>query len=116
MNDTTEDIGHLAERLNRLFEEVRSPTGKPYSLRQVVDGVNAQAGQRVLSVQHLCQLRHGQRRKPNYLIIFALAHWFGVDPDYFSRCDDGQLNLARTAMENCSAAAGPTSKRSRLSQ
>lgn len=96
MNDATEDIGPLAERLNQLFEEVRSPTGKRYSLRQVADGVNAQAGQRILSVQHLCQLRHGQRRKPNYLIIFALAHWFGVNPDHFSCYDDGQPGCSRT--------------------
>lgn len=73
--------GIIAERLNRLFATV-TPLGKPYTLREVADGINAQEGKKVMSVQYLAQLRNGDRRSPSVGILQAIASWFGVSVSY----------------------------------
>jgi transcriptional regulator with XRE-family HTH domain len=79
-----EDVGYLAERLRWLFDEVRRPDGRPYSLRDVAAGVNAVAGQELMSFQYLALLCSGKRRNPSFMMVAALARWFGVDTGYFS--------------------------------
>jgi transcriptional regulator with XRE-family HTH domain len=78
-----QDRGVIAQRLERLFETVR-PLGRPYTLREVVDGVNAAAGENLLSFQYLSQLRKGDRTRPSYAVLDGIAKWFGVPVTYFS--------------------------------
>jgi len=75
--------GIIADRLDRLFEAVR-PLGRPYTLREVAEGINEQAGRTLLSVQYLSQLRNGDRSKPSYDVLTAICKWFGVPVTYFS--------------------------------
>ena len=77
------DKGIIAGRLDALFESVR-PLGRAYTLREVVDGINQQAGHSLLSVQYLSQLRNGDRSKPSYDVLTAISTWFGVQVTYFS--------------------------------
>jgi transcriptional regulator with XRE-family HTH domain len=98
------DKGVIAHRLDRLFETCQ-PNGRPYTLRDVVDGVNKAAGHNLLSVQYLSQLRNGDRTEPSYSRLDAIAKWFGVPVTYFSddqtfqHADDElrTLNLMRDA-------------------
>lgn len=73
----------IAERLNHLFATLK-PDGRPYTMREVADGINEQAGHQVISVQYLSQLRLGQRSVPSYEKLAAIAKFFGVDARYFS--------------------------------
>lgn len=75
--------GVIASRLDRLFESVQ-PLGRPYTLREVVEGINQQAGKNLLSIQYLSQLRNGDRAKPSYDLLTAICKWFGVPVTYFS--------------------------------
>lgn len=86
--------GIVAERLDILFT-VRALEGRPCSLHDVVDGINAQAGRPVISVQYLSQLRRGDRRSPSLEKLQFIADWFGVDVGYF--IDPGRTG--RTAEE-----------------
>lgn len=79
-----EDRGYLADRLEELFDQVRTPTGSRYKLKEVMTGVNSLAGRNLISVQYLSQLHLGQRRNPSFIVLDAIAAWFGVPTDYFS--------------------------------
>lgn len=81
------DKGIIAERLDRLFATM-TPEGRPYSLREVADGINAQAGRTVVSFQYLSLLRSGAKRKPSHEKLKAIADWFGVGSAYF---DDDEV-------------------------
>jgi len=81
--DEREGKGVIAGRLDRLFGSVR-PLGRPYTLREVTEGINERAGETLLSIQYLSQLRNGDRRKPSYDVLQALAGFFGVPVTYFS--------------------------------
>ena len=74
----------LAERLDRLFVTVHPPGRKPYTLREVADAINAEAGTTIISPAYLSQLRAGQRTEPSHSRLVAIARFFGVDVDYFS--------------------------------
>lgn len=76
------DRGVIAERLDFLFASV-TPKGRPYSLREVADGINSAAGRTVTSHQYLSQIREGKRRKPSLEVLEAIARWFGVKTAYF---------------------------------
>jgi transcriptional regulator with XRE-family HTH domain len=74
----------IAERLDYLLATVHPPGRGPYLQREVVEGVNAAAGKAILSKAYLSQLRSGQRAKPSFEILKALARFFGVPEAYFS--------------------------------
>lgn len=74
----------LAERLDHLFATVHPRDRKPYTLREVADAINAEAGATIISVSYLSQLRAGQRTEPSHSRLVAIARFFGVDVDYFS--------------------------------
>lgn len=76
--------GLIAQRLNHLFETVHPPGRGPYSLREVVDAINADTGTKLLSAAYLSQLRTGQRTEPSHSRLAAIAKFFGVDIRYFS--------------------------------
>ena len=73
----------IAERLNRLWD-ARQPEGRPWTLREVADAVNTEAGYNLVSPQYLSVLRRGERTEPSFSILAALARFFGVMVDYFS--------------------------------
>lgn len=75
--------GIVAERLDRLFATV-TPLGRPYTLREAADGINAQAGTNVVTFQYLSHLRSGLKKNPSYEKLQAIARWFGVSADYFA--------------------------------
>jgi transcriptional regulator with XRE-family HTH domain len=84
----------LAERLNHLFATVHPAGRRPYTLREVADAINAEAGSTIISVSYLSQLRAGQRTEPSHSRLRAIARFFGVDVDYFSGdvpADDADL-------------------------
>jgi ESX-1-secreted protein regulator len=70
----------LAEKLQKLFEEVRKPDGKRYTQAEVVAGT-----QGVLTRVYLWKLRTGRATHPGFHVIQALADFFGVEVDYFAR-------------------------------
>lgn len=76
--------GLIAQRLNHLFETVHRPGRGPYSLREVVEAINADTGTKLLSAAYLSQLRTGQRTEPSHSRLAAIARFFGVDIRYFS--------------------------------
>lgn len=73
----------IAGRLNRLWD-ARQPQGRPFTLREVADAVNTEAGYNLVSPQYLSVLRRGERTEPSFSILAALARFFGVTADYFS--------------------------------
>ena len=74
----------LAQRLNHLFTTVHPAGRGPYTLREVADAINAEAGTTIISVSYLSQLRAGRRTEPSHSRLVAIARFFGVDVDYFS--------------------------------
>jgi transcriptional regulator with XRE-family HTH domain len=90
--------GLIAQRLNHLFETVHPPGHGPYSLREVVEAINDDAGTKLLSAAYLSQLRTGQRAEPSHSRLAAIAKFFGVDIRYFAdeetaRATDDQLEF-----------------------
>lgn len=79
----TEQEGNLAEKLEKLFEEVRKPDGSKYTQTEVVEGTNG-----VLTRVYLWKLRKGHATNPGFHIIKALADFFGVDTNYFSQDEE----------------------------
>jgi len=94
----------LAERLDHLFATVHPRDRRPYTLREVADAINAEAGAPIISVSYLSQLRAGQRTEPSHSRLVAIARFFGVDVDYFSADasaeDAGQQIEFLTAMRD----------------
>ncbi len=71
--------GTLADKLEKLFDEVRKPDGAKYTQTEVVEGTNG-----VLTRVYLWKLRTGRATNPGFHIIKALADFFSVDTNYFS--------------------------------
>lgn len=74
----------IARRLEHLLATVHPAGRGPYLLREVADGVNQAAGDQIVSVAYLSQLRLGQRKTPSFRILQAIAQFFGVPASYFS--------------------------------
>jgi transcriptional regulator with XRE-family HTH domain len=70
--------GQVADVLNHLFETRLSPEGRPYTLTEVAKGTG-------LSVPYLSILRKGTISSVQFERIEALARFFHVSLDYFSR-------------------------------
>jgi transcriptional regulator with XRE-family HTH domain len=84
MAEGSTDRGVLAERLDGLILTVH-PTGRgPYSLREIAEAINAEAGTSLISAAYISQLRTGQRTEPSHSRLAALARFFGVSTGYFS--------------------------------
>ncbi len=69
----------FAERLNKLFEEHRSPDGNEYTLTEVR---NATEGR--LTIGYLSMLRSGGITRPRLDKVRILADFFGVSVSYFT--------------------------------
>jgi transcriptional regulator with XRE-family HTH domain len=74
--------GSFAERLARLIATVHPPDRKPYSYREIAQGVAELTGVS-MSATHVQQLAVGARRDPKRSHIQALAQFFGVPVTYF---------------------------------
>lgn len=70
----------LAERIHRLFDEVRKPMSGGERRRYTLEDVAAGTG---LSTGFLSQLRNGTRQDTTVRRIQALADFFDVDVEYF---------------------------------
>jgi transcriptional regulator with XRE-family HTH domain len=102
MGEVQQDIGGhgvIAQRLEHLFATVYpKQLGRPYTLREAAEKINADAGENVISVAYISQLRNGEKREPAFSKLAALAKLFGVSVDYFTddeaaRRVDEQLDL-----------------------
>lgn len=76
----------IAGRLQRLFDEVQ-PKGRRFKQSEVVDAVNAAAGERLLSRQYMSELLRGDKDRPSFEILTGIARFFGVPPAYFTGDD-----------------------------
>jgi transcriptional regulator with XRE-family HTH domain len=90
----------IAEKLDRLFRQIRPPGQAEFSYMAVAEAVRAQQG---ISISHtyIWQLRTGRRANPTVQHLTALALFFGVPVAYFLDDDvakkvDDQLELLRT--------------------
>ena len=72
----------LAEKLERLLQTVRPAGRPPYSNAEVAAALQREGGPTV-SATYLWQLRKGLRANPTKAHLEALAHFFGVSPNYF---------------------------------
>jgi len=76
--------GVLAGRLDHLIATAHPAGRGPYSLREIADAINSDAGTSLISAAYISQLRTGQRTEPSHSRLTALARFFGVGIDYFS--------------------------------
>jgi len=88
----------LAAKINRLFEQIRKPNGKPYSSAEVAAFCEKYSGES-FSRAYMSYLRNGQRTNPTRQHLTALAAFFDVSPAYFfddekSEQISAQLDLA----------------------
>lgn len=72
----TSALGVLATRLEHLFQTVHPRNRGPYTNEEVAEACG-------MSTTAVWQLRKGQRTKPGYESVVALAKFFGVKPAYF---------------------------------
>lgn len=77
----------LADKINRLFDQIRKPNGKPYSSAEVAAWCEKRTGES-FSRAYMSYLRKGQRTNPTHQHLAALAAFFDVSPAYFF--DDAQ--------------------------
>jgi len=89
--DTSTEHPTLAEKLDRLFQAVRSPDGGEYTYAEVAAGINAR-GIATISDTYLCDLRNGTKDNPRIKHLEAIADFFGVPVTYFL---DGDESAAR---------------------
>ncbi len=90
----------IAEKLDRLFQQIRSPGQAEFSYMAVAEAIRAEQG---ISISHtyIWQLRTGRRTNPTVAHLTALALFFGVPVAYFlddaeARKINDQLELLRT--------------------
>ena len=90
----------IAEKLDRLFRQIRAPGQAEFSSMAVAEAIRAEQG---VSISHtyIWQLRTGRRVNPTVAHLTALANFFGVPVAYFlddaeARRVDDQLELLRT--------------------
>jgi len=83
-----EDRGIFADKLEKLFQNVRKPDGSEYSEVEVEAGIAAQ-GEKVTH-SYIYRLRRGLSKNPSYEKIKALAAFFNVSPAYFFEEEEGE--------------------------
>lgn len=66
----------FADRLNKLFEEVRDSNNNEYTNADI-------ARQTDITPAYISRLRSGQADNPSYKVIDALSKFFQVSPNYF---------------------------------
>ena len=82
----------LAEKLEKLFDEVRKPDGTKYTQTEVVEGTHG-----VLTRVYLWKLRTGRAVNPGFHVVQAISGFFGVEPSYFFESTEGDSAMAERA-------------------
>ncbi len=82
----------LAEKIERLFETIHPAGRRPYTLQEVVDGIQERGGP-VMSINQLWELRRGKKTNPRKDQLEALADFFGVPARYFLDDDEAVLQI-----------------------
>ena len=72
----------VADKLERLFEAVRTERGTQYTLDDVATGISHRGGP-TISASYIWQLRRGVKDNPTKKHMEALADFFGVPAAYF---------------------------------
>ncbi|MGA5301053.1 helix-turn-helix domain-containing protein [Nucisporomicrobium flavum] len=90
----------IADKLDRLFKQVRPPGQGEFSYMAVAEAIRADQGIQI-SHTYIWQLRTGRRDNPTIQHLKGLATFFGVPVAYFlddgeARKIDDQLALLRT--------------------
>jgi len=90
----------IAEKLDRLFQQVRSAGQGEFSYMAVAEAIRARQGIQI-SHTYIWQLRTGRRDNPTVQHLTGLATFFGVPVAYFlddaeARKIDSQLALLST--------------------
>ena len=90
----------IAEKLDRLFRQIRAAGQPEPSYMTVAEAIRAQQGVPI-SHTYIWQLRTGKRDNPTVQHLTALATYFGVPVAYFiddeqTRRIDDQLELMQT--------------------
>lgn len=86
------DGGDLGRRIDGLFRAIYpKERGRPYSYQQVVDAINGEAGEHVISAPYLCELRRGKKTNPSLHQIAALERFFGAPAGFLSAPADDAL-------------------------
>ena len=86
-----EQTSGFAEKLERLFDEVRKSDGSQFTQSEVVEGTGG-----VLTRVYLWKLRTGRASNPGFHIIKAIADFFGVDPNYFFEGEETAIDKEKT--------------------
>lgn len=100
----------LAEKINHLFDAIRSPSGQEYSNEYVAASIG-KGGVTTISQSYIWQLRKGKKDNPTISHLQSLADFFGVPVAYF--VDDGvagkvegKIEALRAQQERVSEAIG----------
>ena len=73
---------NLSERLRSLFDKVRRPDGRRWTLQEVAQATG-------LSVSYLWRLRSGRAANPTRAVLERIAAFFGVPVSFFLEGDEG---------------------------
>lgn len=90
--DTATAHPTLAEKLDRLFQTKRSPTGGEYTYAEVATGITTR-GIATISAAYLCDLRNGAKENPRIKHLEALADFFAVPVTYFLDGDESATQM-----------------------
>lgn len=100
-----QELPTFAARLSHLFETVKTPDGKPWTLsavaRVLTDRFDLPTTQSYVS-----QLRSGMRTNPTINYVSALATIFGVPPSYLVNSGADGLSEAEVDLITAMRAAG----------
>jgi transcriptional regulator with XRE-family HTH domain len=66
----------FAAKLNLLFDKVRHPSGRTFFDAELAKGAG-------VAPRYVGQMRKGERPRPSFDTVGAIAAWFGVRVDYF---------------------------------
>lgn len=76
--------GVFAERIDHLIKTVHPKDRAPYTLQELADLLNDEAGEKLFTKGYLSQLRNGDRGLPAHPRLVALSQLFGVPISYFT--------------------------------
>ncbi|MGW4492316.1 helix-turn-helix domain-containing protein [Streptomyces sp. NPDC004376] len=100
----------VAAKLNDLIATKLSPSGKPYTNPQIVQGIADRPGPEgtTISLSGIAQLRSGAKPNPTVNTLKALARFFDVAPGYFLDDADSEAVSQRHDIEDHRTAPAAT--------
>ncbi|MFB9743814.1 hypothetical protein ACFFOU_22090 [Pseudonocardia sulfidoxydans] len=82
--------GTVPERLNYLFQNIRSVEDKPYSAAQVARWIEDNGGE--ISSVYILKILNGERNEPSQRYLKDLARFFEVSPAFFWEDEPADLD------------------------